>query len=143
MSTSPNVVILGGGIIGLSTAYYLLSDAASYPVKVTLIEPHRIAHGASSRAMGMIAETWHDRDVLPLAKLSWRCYRDLVSAHNGGQEFDWTMSKVSGVDVGSSKVKPGRRSAYRKLPAGRHVAEREWLSGERYDMTGSGGVALL
>lgn len=52
-----NILILGGGIIGLSTAYYLLTSP-HLPAKstITLIERTAIAHCASSRAAGIIAE---------------------------------------------------------------------------------------
>jgi glycine/D-amino acid oxidase-like deaminating enzyme len=137
---STEIIILGGGIIGLSTAYYLLTSSPK--PRVTLIEPHRVAHGASSRAMGMVAETWHDREVLPLARLSWRCYLELVEQFSGIDEFDWRLSKVTGADIGQPQSK---RSAYRKIPVGKQTSEQGGLvlNGTKYDMTGHGGVAAV
>ena len=43
-----DVVIIGGGIIGVSTAYYL----AKYGISVTLIEKGKIAGEQSSRNWG-------------------------------------------------------------------------------------------
>lgn len=51
-----NIVIIGGGIIGVCTAYYLVTDP-SLPAdtSVTLVEGTRIAAGASGHAGGFLA----------------------------------------------------------------------------------------
>ena len=46
MNTSPEAVIIGGGVIGCSIAYYL----AKAGVKVTLLERGRIGEQASNAA---------------------------------------------------------------------------------------------
>ena len=60
-NTPRNVVIIGGGIIGVCTAYYLVSDPTlpEYTT-VTLIEGTKIAAGASGHAGGFLAreEKW-------------------------------------------------------------------------------------
>lgn len=45
------VVVVGGGVAGLSTAYHL---ARTGNIRVVLLEKERIGHGASSRAAGII-----------------------------------------------------------------------------------------
>jgi D-amino-acid dehydrogenase len=49
--TSPRVIVIGGGIIGVSCAYYLARGGA----QVTLLERDRIGAGASSGNAGTIA----------------------------------------------------------------------------------------
>ena len=49
--TSPRVVVIGGGIVGVSCAYYLAKGGA----QVTLLERDRIGAGASSGNAGTIA----------------------------------------------------------------------------------------
>jgi glycine/D-amino acid oxidase-like deaminating enzyme len=116
------VVILGGGIMGLTTAFYLLQSNA----KVTLIESHAIAHGASSRAMGMIGRDWQSTSTKQLAQLSWKLY----------QEFP-NMLQVTGA-IGVQVESGAKLSRYRDLPNG-EKSENDIFNGEVYTM-GSSGV---
>jgi glycine/D-amino acid oxidase-like deaminating enzyme len=60
-STGPgNIVVVGGGIAGITTAYYL----ATHPKrpsgsKVTVIEGTKVAAGASGYSGGFLAKDWH------------------------------------------------------------------------------------
>jgi glycine/D-amino acid oxidase-like deaminating enzyme len=49
-----HVVIIGGGIIGICTAYYLSGDERfqSRKLSVTIVEANKIASGASGKAGG-------------------------------------------------------------------------------------------
>jgi glycine/D-amino acid oxidase-like deaminating enzyme len=58
-----NIVIVGGGIVGNSIAYFL----AKRNVPATLIDPVGIAPGASGKAGGFLARDW--RDGTPLEQL--------------------------------------------------------------------------
>ena len=51
------VVIVGGGIIGVATAYYLL-QRGDPDVHVTIIERNAIAGAASGKAGGFLARNW-------------------------------------------------------------------------------------
>lgn len=51
MAGSPDVVVLGGGVIGGAVAYYLSAAGA----RVTVVERDRIGSGASGAAAGMLA----------------------------------------------------------------------------------------
>jgi glycine/D-amino acid oxidase-like deaminating enzyme len=139
---SRNVIVIGGGIIGLSTSYYTLTSPHLPPNStVTLIERASIAHGASSRAAGIIASAWHSSEVIPLAEISWDCYEELNEKYDGGREWDWRTTRISGVDVGHKTV---ARSAYRRLPREKGRVDGEsWLNGDKYDMTGEGGTATM
>lgn len=46
----PDVVVIGGGVIGLTTAWYL----AQRQLSVTLLEQGRCGHGASRAALGAL-----------------------------------------------------------------------------------------
>lgn len=50
-NTSADVAIIGGGIAGVSTAYYLLTTTH---LSVTLVEAYRIAHGATGHNAGQL-----------------------------------------------------------------------------------------
>jgi len=55
-----NIVVVGGGIAGITTAWYL----ATHPKrpansKITVIEGTKIAAGASGYSGGFLAKDWH------------------------------------------------------------------------------------
>ena len=73
MSHTPpkNIVVIGGGISGVSTAYFLATSKARQGAKITLVEGTKIAAGASGYSGGFLAKDWHGsatagehRDVL-------------------------------------------------------------------------------
>ncbi len=68
-----DVAIIGAGIIGCSTAYFLAREG----VKVTVYDPAGIASGASGRNNGLI-EHPYDADSTPLFFETVELMRDLV-----------------------------------------------------------------
>jgi sarcosine oxidase, subunit beta len=83
MSNCADVIIVGGGIIGCSTAYYLAKSGCSV---IVLEENDSIGNGGSSRNGGGVRQSGRDPRELPLAKF--------------GIEKLWpTLSEELGVDV--------------------------------------------
>ena len=71
-----SIVIVGGGIIGCSTAYYLTKLGHR---NVTLIEAVEVAHAASGRAGGFLALDWCDgQGTVELARRSYLLHQDLA-----------------------------------------------------------------
>src|SRR5919204_2095799 len=70
----PDVVVVGGGIIGTSCAYVLARRGAS----VTLFEKDEIAAGASGRNLGYL-DTSKDPVLAPLARRTLDRYLDIAS----------------------------------------------------------------
>lgn len=71
--TYPEVVIIGGGIIGCACAYYLAQEGVS----VHLVEKGAIGDGASKAGMTHIV-TWEEPEIhLHLARESNRLYQEL------------------------------------------------------------------
>ena len=70
---SADVVIIGGGIIGAATAYYLAKRGMS----VAVVEKGRIAGEQSSRNWGWCRQQDRDRAEIPLIKESLRIWNDL------------------------------------------------------------------
>lgn len=54
---APSVVVCGGGIVGVSTAFYL---SARKGVPCTLVERHEVAGAASGKSGGFLALDWND-----------------------------------------------------------------------------------
>lgn len=71
---SSDVVIIGGGIIGITTAIYL----AERKVAVTVLEKGRVAAEQSSRNWGWIRKQGRDEDELPIMIEAARLWPQLV-----------------------------------------------------------------
>lgn len=69
-----DVVVIGGGVIGVSTAYFL----AKAGVSVLLCEKGRVAGEQSSRNWGWVRQQGRDRDELPIMMESIRIWDDLT-----------------------------------------------------------------
>jgi glycine/D-amino acid oxidase-like deaminating enzyme len=55
--TGQSVCVIGAGIMGIMTAYYLMkSGRCSH---ITLLEEGDVAGGASGKAAGFLARDWH------------------------------------------------------------------------------------
>jgi glycine/D-amino acid oxidase-like deaminating enzyme len=70
----PDIVVVGGGIIGTACAYELASAGAS----VTLLERDELAAGASGRNLGYL-DTSKDPVLAPLARRSLERYAELAT----------------------------------------------------------------
>ena len=72
---APDVVVVGGGIVGCATAAFLAADG----VRVTLIEAEEIAFGASGRNSGVVQQPF-DPALVGLYRRSLELYRELEVA---------------------------------------------------------------
>ena len=64
MSNCVDVIVIGGGIIGNSTAYYLAKKGCSV---IVLEKSNSIGDGGSSRNGGGVRQSGRDKRELPLA----------------------------------------------------------------------------
>jgi glycine/D-amino acid oxidase-like deaminating enzyme len=144
VSAPQQPVIVGGGIIGLSTAYYLLNHPC-LPTgsTVTLVERHEIAHAASGRAMGMVGREWQSNKVLPLSRLSWECYEHLAAEYDGREKWDWIKAEALGLEVESG----ASLSSYRSLAKGKQRdmegANDNIFNGSKYIMDAGDAVGCM
>ena len=91
-STSPKkkIPIVGGGIIGCTTAYYL-SHHPSFRVgidEITILEASTtgVAQGASGKAAGLIAKWAYPQE---LVDVSFPEHTRLAELHNGAERWGW------------------------------------------------------
>ncbi|CAZ82476.1 unnamed protein product [Tuber melanosporum] len=106
-----NIVIIGGGIVGCTTAYYLTRHKDYDPKKhsITVIEATRIAGGASGKAGGLLAVWAYPNNIVPL---SFKLHQDLAIEHGG--EETWGYRRVS---CGSLEATGRERSELERLGA--------------------------
>ncbi|KAK4242281.1 FAD dependent oxidoreductase [Achaetomium macrosporum] len=83
-----NIVVVGGGIIGCTTAYFLTRHPKFNPAlhTITLLEASSIAAGASGKAGGLLALWAYPSCLVPL---SYRLHRELAAEHNGAQRWGY------------------------------------------------------
>ncbi|KAI9820307.1 MAG: hypothetical protein M1827_005929 [Pycnora praestabilis] len=86
-------VILGAGIIGVSTAYYLSQFSRTPAHQIHLIEPspHLFA-SASGNAGGFLARDWFSPSVASLGALSFDLHKQLAKDHNGKERWGYSPS---------------------------------------------------
>lgn len=89
-----STVILGAGIVGISTAYYL-SDHQP-PSTVHLVEPaSELFSSASGYAGGFLAKDWFASELLSLGTLSFELHKQLAAKHGGRKK--WAYSPTTSV----------------------------------------------
>ena len=78
-----DVVVIGGGILGITSAIYLVEEGFS----VALVEKGRIACEQSSRNWGWIRQHGRDRDELPIMMEANRLWGELDAKVKGRTGF--------------------------------------------------------
>ncbi|KAJ4136146.1 hypothetical protein NW768_003754 [Fusarium equiseti] len=89
MEGKKNIVIVGGGIIGSTTAYYLTRHPKFNKAlhTITLLEAApAVASGASGKAGGLLALWAYPECLVPL---SYRLHSELAAEHNGPQRWGY------------------------------------------------------
>ncbi|KAI0092695.1 hypothetical protein BDY19DRAFT_925648 [Irpex rosettiformis] len=103
----PTTVILGTGIIGLSTAYYLSRFAEDEATEGSQTEKHEIHlveatpelfASASGKAAGFLAKDWFQPAVAPLGEFSFGLHRKLAEEHDGRSKWGWSESTSYSLD---------------------------------------------
>ena len=90
-------VIIGAGIIGSATAFYLTQEPSSTPAdSIHLIEssPELIA-SASGYAAGFIAKDWFSHSSTSLGALSFDLHKELAKKHGGAEKWGYIRSTAT------------------------------------------------
>lgn len=88
-----NIVIIGGGIIGCTSAYYI-THHTSYSqenTSVTVLEASTVAGGASGKAGGLVAKWAYPKE---LVNITFSEHERLAKEHNGGERWGWRYTNV-------------------------------------------------
>ncbi|KAK0874486.1 hypothetical protein LTR87_011521 [Friedmanniomyces endolithicus] len=94
MPKADAVVILGGGIIGFSIAYYLSQDP-QYKGRIHIVDAaDRLFESASGYAGGFLARDWFAEKAAPLGEFSFNLHRELADKYNGHKRWGYLGSHV-------------------------------------------------
>ena len=85
--THADVVVIGGGIIGCSTAYHLARD---HKLKVVLLEQNRLTSGSTWHAAGLVGQLRSSASITQVLKYSVDLYKKLDA--ETGLATGWKMS---------------------------------------------------
>ncbi|KAL8946648.1 MAG: hypothetical protein Q9222_006982 [Ikaeria aurantiellina] len=87
-SDQKEIVIIGGGIIGCTSAYFLTRHPLYDPSihKITLLEASKIAGGASGKAGGLLGLWAYPSNIVPL---SYRLHAQLAREHDGATRWGY------------------------------------------------------
>ncbi|KAJ7177886.1 FAD dependent oxidoreductase [Mycena filopes] len=116
-----NIVVIGAGIIGCTTAYYLTRHPAFLRFKstVTLLEAsaHGAAQGASGKAGGLVAKWAYPKE---LVNVSFDEHVRLAKEHNGAERWGWRFVSTGswegrGDSNASTGARPGEKSLQKTL----------------------------
>lgn len=106
------VVVCGGGVIGVCTAYFLSKKGAA----VTLIEKSSIACAASGKAGGFLALDWCDGGpVSSLARASFNLHRSLAEELNGLEVYGYR--RVTTLSFSITESSSSARKARPSVPS--------------------------
>ena len=100
------MIVVGGEVIGLSTAYHL---AKRGDAKVILLEKHLVGDGSSSRASGIVTGHLWTKTGVEARKISLRLFRELSAEL---EDYGYQHQAVGCLNLFSSKDWPERE----KLP---------------------------
>lgn len=81
------IIVIGGGIIGCSTAYHLARD---HKADVILLEQNRLTSGSTWHAAGLVGQLRSSASITQVLKYSVELYKNL--AKETGLETGWKMT---------------------------------------------------
>ena len=123
-SERKKVVIIGGGIIGCSTAYFLTRHPKYNPKlhSIHLVEATALASGASGKAGGLLALWAYPQSIVPL---SFKLHAELAKEHGGESRWGYR-----GVGVGQIELKGRQLTGKEKVVSQKGVLDPEASDGK-------------
>ncbi|KAF4222293.1 hypothetical protein CNMCM5878_005575 [Aspergillus fumigatiaffinis] len=101
-----STVILGGGIIGSSIAYYLSENGSSDEIHIVEASS-QLFSAASGYAAGFLAKDWFTLALAPLGELSFNLHQSLAAKHGGAQKWGYMKGTALSLDFSKKNDKRG------------------------------------
>ena len=102
-----DTVILGAGIVGVSTAYYLSKHQPGDTIHLVESSPELFA-SASGNAGGFLARDWFGTGVSSLAAVSFDEHKRLAELHDGASK--WGYSRSTSLSYTAASQTRGKKS---------------------------------
>lgn len=132
LSASKRIVIVGGGVIGLSVAWRLAREGA--PHRILLLDAHRAGEGTSRVSAGMVAPIaeagFEDPSFISFARRSRERYRSFAAEVSADAETPVVLGEEGSIIVA---IHRDDVEAMRRVYEHRRHAELpvEWLTGSQ------------
>jgi glycine/D-amino acid oxidase-like deaminating enzyme len=111
MDKSDSTVIIGAGINGLATAFYLASTRKRGD-NIWIIETSSdVVSSASGKANGILSDYGRTAPVADLAHLSWKLHQQLATVYEGAVNWGYTKT-VRHELLNASDLMPGFQAQY-------------------------------
>ena len=102
-------IILGGGIIGLSVAYFLAELEPLHQIHI-IDTASELLLSASGSAGGFVALDWFSPPVASLGELSFRLHKELAAQNDGQKNWSYTKSIAYSLAIDSRGVAKKEKS---------------------------------
>ena len=122
-------VILGGGIIGSSIAYYLSSQQQDEDIHI-IESSSQLFSGASGYAAGFLAKDWFAHPLASLGALSFNLHNSLAKEHGGCEKWGYMKGTALSLNASTAVGKEGEAQDDDWVEAGTSRAEAASGSGE-------------
>ncbi|KAK8869699.1 hypothetical protein IAR55_000267 [Kwoniella newhampshirensis] len=105
-----NILIIGGGIAGVSTAYYLSTHPLRSPqTRITLVEGTKVAAAASGYSGGFLAKDWHGSATASLSAMSYELHKTLAEEFGGKEK--WGYRSVDTLSIETDATRKSKKSS--------------------------------
>ncbi|OBT95180.1 hypothetical protein VE01_07612 [Pseudogymnoascus verrucosus] len=129
-----DIVIVGGGIIGCTTAYYLTKHPSFDPSRhsITLFEATRIGGGASGKAGGLLAQWAYPASIVPL---SFDLHSQLAEAHDGVRQWGYRRINCGKLTAKDQKLSTSEAAtSWTQLATWFPLGKRKYIKEENRDL---------
>jgi glycine/D-amino acid oxidase-like deaminating enzyme len=103
-----STIIIGGGIIGVSVAYYLSANKPEGEIHI-IEQSSELFNSASGYAGGFLARDWFEPALNSLGALSFDLHHQLAAEHGGDKEWGFMKGTAFNLDTVSNQKCGGAR----------------------------------